>query len=75
MIAYHQIKFGCQRINSSENVLVSHILIIRALAVTLTLKTTFLFRMTLWFILLHHRTRFGNKTFCGSEDIIQTNIH
>ena len=35
----------------------------------------FLLRVTLWLILQHHRTKFGNKTFCGSEDIIQTNIH
>ena len=35
---YHQNKFGRQEINSSENVAESHILITRALAVTLTLK-------------------------------------
>ena len=35
----------------------------------------FLFRMTLWLILLHHQIKFGNKVFYGSEDIIRTNIH
>ena len=35
----------------------------------------FLFRMTLWVILLHQHTKFGNKMFCGSKDIIRTNIH
>ena len=28
--------------------------------------------MTLWLMMLHHHTKFGNKIFCGSEDIIQT---
>ena len=28
----------------------------------------FLFRVTLWLILQHHHTKFGNKMFCGSED-------
>ena len=35
----------------------------------------FLFCVTLWLILQHHHTKFGNKMFCGSEDIIWTNIH
>ena len=28
----------------------------------------FLFCVTLWLILQHHHTKFGNKMFCGSED-------
>ena len=28
--------------------------------------------MTLRRMMLHHHTEFGNKTFCGSENIIQT---
>ena len=35
---YHQTKFGCWRINSLEDVIESHILIIWALTVTMTLK-------------------------------------
>ena len=35
----------------------------------------FLFCITLWLMMLHHHIKFGNKTFWGSEDIIQTNIH
>ena len=35
----------------------------------------FFFRVTLWLIMLHHRTKFGNNMFCGSEDIIWTIIH
>ena len=31
--------------------------------------------MTLWLMMLAHDTRFGIKMVCGSEDIIQTNIH
>ena len=33
------------------------------------------FRMILWLMMLHHHTKFGNKMFCCSDDIIQTNIH
>ena len=29
----------------------------------------FLFHMTLWLILQQQHTKFGNKVFCGSEDI------
>ena len=31
--------------------------------------------MTLWLMILHYHTKFGNKIFCGSEDIIWTNIN
>ena len=31
-------------------------------------------RMTLWVMMLHHHTKFGNKMFCDSENI-RTNIH
>ena len=53
----------------------SHILILSALTVTLTLKiaNTF-FHKTLWLMMLHHHTKSGNKMFCGSENIIWTNI-
>ena len=54
----------------------SHILVISALAVTLTLKTVNqFFCMTLWLMILHNHTKFNNKIFCGSEDIIRTYIH
>ena len=54
----------------------SHIFIIWALAVTLTLTTVNkFFCMKLWPIMLHYHTRFGSKMFCGSEDITRTNIH
>ena len=54
----------------------SHILIIWALAVALTLNTVNpFFCTTLWLMMLHYHTRFGNKMFCGSEDIVLTNIH
>ena len=32
----------------------------------------FLFCVTLWLNLQHHHTKFGNKMFCGSEDITRT---
>ena len=31
-----------------------------------------IFCMTLWLMMLHSYTRFGNKIFCGSSDIIKT---
>ena len=40
---------------------------------TLTLKAVNqFFCMTLWFMMLLKHTKFDNKTFCGSEDIIRT---
>ena len=54
----------------------SHILIVWALTVTLTLKiANIFFRMALWLIMLHCHTKFGDKIYCGSKDIIQTYIH
>ena len=50
----------------------SHILI-KDLVVTFTLNTVNqFFCTTLWLMMLHNHTRFGNKIFCGSEDIFQT---
>ena len=34
-----------------------------------------IFLHTLFLMMLHDHTRFGDKIFCGSEDIVQTNIH
>ena len=40
----------------------------------MTLKTANYFSHTkLQLMMLHHHIKFGNKVFCGSEDIIQTN--
>ena len=36
---YHQTKFSCKRISSSDNILKSHVLIIWSFIVTLTMKT------------------------------------
>ena len=50
-------------------------LIIRALAMTSTLKiANDLFCMTLQLIMMHHNTEFGNKIFGGLENIIWINI-
>ena len=78
MMMYHQTKLGCQEINSSENMVESHILVIWALPVALTLKIAKqnqFVRKTLWHTMLHHHTKFGNKMFCDLENIIQTNSH
>ena len=31
--------------------------------------------MTLRFVMLHHHSKYGNKMFCDSKNIFQTNIH
>ena len=47
-----------------------------ALAVTLTLKiANRSFCMTVWLIMVHHKTKFGNKKLGSLEDIIWTNIN
>ena len=54
----------------------SHILVINTFTVTLTLNTmNKFFCMTFWLKMLHNHTTFGDKMFCGSEDIVRTNIH
>ena len=56
--------------SSLEDVVESGILIIQALSVTLTLKTVNqFFCMTLWLMMLHKHTKFGNKMFGSLEDI------
>ena len=51
-----------------------HVLIIWALALTLTLKiANNFFLLKIWLIMLHYHTKFGNKMCCSSEDI-WTNI-
>ena len=62
MITYHQAKFSCKRISSSDNTLKSHSLNIISLIVTLTLKTVNQsFWKTIWLIMMHHHTKFGSK--------------
>ena len=43
------------------------------MTLTVNIKNYF-FCMALWLMVLHHHTKFGNKMFCGSEDIIWTKI-
>ena len=78
MIMYYQTMFGCKRISSSEGYSRNcHILIIWALAVTLTLTlkiANWSFCMTLWLMIMHNNTKFGNQLFGGLEDIIWTNM-
>ena len=51
-------------------------MIIWALIVTLTLKSAYQsFRRTHRFVMMHYHTKFGDKRFSGSEDIVRTNIH
>ena len=52
----------------------SHILLIRALAVTLTLKiVNQVLCTTLRLMITHHHTKFGKKWLSGAGDIVQTN--
>ena len=77
MMMYHQTKFRCKRISSSEDLLSSHILITWSFTVTLTLKTAKKknFLETIWLIMMHHHTKFGSKRLSNSEDIFYTNFH
>ena len=78
MMMYHQTKFSCKKISSSDHMLKSDILIILSLTVTLTLKTANQsFRKTIWLIMMHHHTKFGTKSkrFSNSENIIWTFIN
>ena len=70
MIMYYQTEFGSKRFSSSKRYSRNcHILITWALAVTLTLKiANQSFCMTLWLIMMHHNTKFGNKMFGGLQD-------
>ena len=54
----------------------SHIVIISALTMCdLTLKTAKQsFCTTLWLMVMHRHTKFGNKRFCDSEDIICSDL-
>ena len=76
MMMYHQTRFSCKRISSSDNILKSHILIMWSFTVTLTLKTAnkSFWRTILLMMMLHH-TKFGSKRFSSSKDIIWTYIH
>ena len=75
MMMYYHTKFGSKRVSSSEDTVETHILIIRALAVTLTLKiANQSFCMSHRLMMMHHNTKFGNKMLGSLEAIIWTNI-
>ena len=66
MMLYYKAKSGYKPTSSLEDT--TEIVIF---SLTLNTVNNF-FCMTLWLIMLHYHTRFGNKMFFGSEDIIQT---
>ena len=76
MLMYHQTKFSCKKINSSENILKSNIFMTSFLTVILTLKSA---NQSFWkiirLVMMHHYTKFGSKRFCNSENITRANIH
>ena len=73
---YHPIKFGCEKISSSADMVETVILIKWALTVTLNLKkANQSSNRTLWPMTLHHHTKFGYRRFSSWGDIIQMNIH
>ena len=76
MMMYYHTKFGSKRVSSSEDTVETHILIIRALAVTLTLKiANKSFCKTLQLIMMHQKTVFGSKMFGSLENSIWININ
>ena len=73
MIMYYQTKFGGKKDQQfrrySRN---CHILIIGALAVTLTLKAVIqFFHRTLWLMMMYHQTKFGCQGINSSENIAE----
>ena len=75
IMLYYQTKFDCKRTSSLEDIV--EIAIFWLYKPSLwpcpsrqqQKHTKKLFHVTLWLILQHHHTKFGNKMFCGSEDI------
>ena len=55
VMMYHQTKFSCKRISSSEDISEYHVFKIWSFTVTLTLKTANQsFWKTIWLIVMHH---------------------
>ena len=70
MIMYHHIKFGCHRIDTSEDIVESHFdPVSHCCDLDLEDSKDFSPRMTFWLMMLHKHTKFGNKMSCGLEDI------
>ena len=75
MMMYYQIKFGCKQTSSLEDT--TKIVTFDYIRPCCDLDIEHsepVFRMTLWLMMLHNHTRFGDNMFCGSEDIVRTNI-
>ena len=69
MMMYHAIKFGRKKISSSADMVETVISDKMSPHCDPELEDSkALFS-------LHNHTRFGDKMFCGSEDIVRTNIH
>ena len=76
MMLYYQIKFGCKLTSILEDT--TEIVIFDYISPCCDLDTEHsepIVCMTLWLMMLHNHIRFGNEMFCGSEDIVQINIH
>ena len=74
MILYYQTKFDSKKISSSTDTAEIVIFWSYELPSTLTLKIgNQSFSMTLWLIMMYHKTKFRNKMLGGLEGIIWTN--
>ena len=74
IIKCYQIKFGSKRISCSKDTVDIVIFWSYELPSTLTLKIgNQSFSMTLWLIMMYHKTKFRNKMLGGLEGIIWTN--
>ena len=74
MMLYYQTKFGCKRTSSLEDTTYFDYISFHC-DLDIEHSEPFFFCMTLWLMVLHNNTRFGDKMFCGSEDIVWENIH
>ena len=77
MMMYHQTKFSCKRISSSDNIPKSHILIVLSLTVILTLTTTEqsnFFHKTIHLMIMCHQTKFSCNKISSSSNILTSHI-
>ena len=76
MMLYYQTKFGCKLTRSLEDT--TEIVIFDHISLCCDLDSEhsepIYLHDTLYGCMLHNHTSFGDKMFCGSEDIVQTNI-
>ena len=75
MIIDHQLNLVAKRIGTSVDRVETVIFDYMSPNCDLDLEDDESFRMILWPMMMHHHTKFGYKSFGGSEHIVWTNTH